>query len=488
MNNEKKSSSFNKKRLKIGSYGIVVTVVVIALAVIVNMVMSALPTTVTHLNTDNVDFYEISDETRAFLDRVDTDITFYLIAEKGNEDAMIGELLSRYEALSSHVKIKNIDPVTNPTFTAKYTDEKLNPNSVIAESSLRSFVIDYNEIYTKQYSDEELQYMAYGYQPTGTTYFNGEMMFTSAVDYVTRESLPTVYMLTGHGEAELDATYSEYLSKENIETASLNLLNGDIPDDCSAVVLCSPESDITAAEAEKLMSYMDRGGNIVLLTSILKYDTESMPNVAALAAEAGLESADGIIWEEDVNRYYQANYMLVPEIVTDSAVSSLLSSTRINVLFNGAHGIVESESKDENITVNPLLRTSDKAIVKELGDDGSTIADKEGESERSLMVGALSEITKDSGTSRFLWYSSDSLIDINIANVVGTGNINFFTASLNLLCDKSVSVSILGKSMNIDPLTIAEGSGNLWMTVMTVLVPVAVLGGGFAFWFSRRRK
>ena len=206
MNNEKKSSSFNKKRLKIGSYGIVVTVVVIALAVIVNMVMSALPTTVTHLNTDNVDFYEISDETRAFLDRVDTDITFYLIAEKGNEDAMIGELLSRYEALSSHVKIKNIDPVTNPTFTAKYTDEKLNPNSVIAESSLRSFVIDYNEIYTKQYSDEELQYMAYGYQPTGTTYFNGEMMFTSAVDYVTRESLPTVYMLTGHGEAELDAT------------------------------------------------------------------------------------------------------------------------------------------------------------------------------------------------------------------------------------------------------------------------------------------
>ena len=236
------------------------------------------------------------------------------------------------------------------------------------------------------------------------------------------------------------------------------------------------------------MSYMDRGGNIVLLTSFLKYDTESMPNVAALAAEAGLESADGIIWEEDVNRYYQANYMLVPEIVTDSAVSSLLSSTRINVLFNGAHGIVESESKDENITVNPLLRTSDKAIVKELGDDGSTIADKEGESERSLMVGALSEITKDSGTSRFLWYSSDSLIDINIANVVGTGNINFFTASLNLLCDKSVSVSILGKSMNIDPLTIAEGSGNLWMTVMTVLVPVAVLGGGFAFWFSRRRK
>ena len=75
--------------------------------------------------------------------------------------------------------------------------------SVIAVSGKRSYPVDYNKIYQTEYSEEDYyNYYYYGQIPTGTPWYYGELQFTTTVDYVTRDDLPVMGLLTGHGETE----------------------------------------------------------------------------------------------------------------------------------------------------------------------------------------------------------------------------------------------------------------------------------------------
>lgn len=56
------------------------------------------------------------------------------------------------------------------------------------------------------------------------------------------EELPQVYILEGHGEADLPASFQEQIEKENIETNTLSLLTVDaIPKDADCVIIYAPE-------------------------------------------------------------------------------------------------------------------------------------------------------------------------------------------------------------------------------------------------------
>ena len=86
--------------------------------------------------------------------------------------------------------------------------------------------------------------------------FDGEGQITSAIDYVTTETLPQVYLLSGHGEAALSDAFYGQLERANYETVSdFSLLNVDaVPEDCSALIINAPTSDISDEELSLLRS------------------------------------------------------------------------------------------------------------------------------------------------------------------------------------------------------------------------------------------
>ena len=86
-------------------------------------------------------------ETKNVASSLTEDVTLYLLAEDGSEDATLNELLTRYADLSSHIKYEKKDPVLNPSFASSYTDEDLASNSVIVVSDKRSKVIPYSDLY-----------------------------------------------------------------------------------------------------------------------------------------------------------------------------------------------------------------------------------------------------------------------------------------------------------------------------------------------------
>ena len=156
MNNENKTMNkkLNKKYLKIGSFSMVMTAVVLAAVILLNLFVSEIPSTYTKYDLSSLQLYSISEETEKILAGVDEDIHIYILTQRGYESANTAELLDRYEALNSHITVSTVDPIANPNFVANYTEKSLSDNSVIVESAKRSTAIDYNEIYTRQYSEE----------------------------------------------------------------------------------------------------------------------------------------------------------------------------------------------------------------------------------------------------------------------------------------------------------------------------------------------
>ncbi len=483
-NTEKKP--INIRALKSGSYSLIICAVVLALTVIVNLIAAALPATYTKLDASTAGLLEIGEETKAIAAEIDTPVTMYLIARRGQEDETIWELLQRYKALSSYISVKTVDPDTNPGFTAAYTDDSLSLNSVIVVGELRSYVVDYNEIYVVSYDniteEDYYNYLYYGIQPTGTPYFYGELMLSSALDYVTSLVIPTVYILNGHSEDVLSDTMTATLTTNNIVTAELGLLGVDsIPADCSAIFLNNPKTDISAYESELLTAYLKDGGNMILITDFRYYSNENMPNLAKLTALMGMQSEDGILVEGNRSNYNGYPTMLLPVLGT-SGPATLLSSTNMYTMTPNAHGIVLTGEGEADAAA--LLKTTTSSFVKKAGANLTTYEKEDGDAEGSFAVAAHAQL----GEGKFVWYASPYITDDEMDYYVNGGNSTLFMSSVNWMCEKAVAVSIMAKTMQVQALVVPEGASGMWSVLLIGVLPLAILGGGFAVWFYRRRR
>ena len=183
----------NKRRYKLGTYTVFVTLIAVALAIGFNLFFNEIPANLTAFDLSNEKIYTIDDSTKELIASIDKDITIYLVAVQGQEDLYISEIIEKYAALSSHIKVVHRDPAYFPTFVSKYTTEQLQTNSLIVESEDRYKIIKYSDIYVAQYYYDQ----SYNMQQEVSFYLHSQL--ASALDYVTSDSLPKLYMLTGHG-------------------------------------------------------------------------------------------------------------------------------------------------------------------------------------------------------------------------------------------------------------------------------------------------
>ena len=244
--------------LRGGSYSLMVTGLVLAILIVVNIFVSSLPSSMTKYDISATKLYSITSNTKVVVNALDQDVTIYWIVQSGQEDAVIENLLSKYEALSDHIKVEKKNPDVYPTFAQQYTSETVANNSLVVECGDRSRFIGYDDIYIQE---------ADVYSYTYNTSFDGEGAITSAIDYVISDELPQLYVLEGHGEAELPATFSEQIEKDNMEVNSLSLLTVDeIPEDAACIIIYSPASDISEEELDMLSDYVSDGGKLLVMS------------------------------------------------------------------------------------------------------------------------------------------------------------------------------------------------------------------------------
>lgn len=482
----------NLKTTKMGAYSAFLTLVVIAFVIVVNLMVGELPTTVTKFDTSSLKLYTLTNSTIDIVEGLTEDVTMYYIAQNGTEDINIEEMLNRYSSYSNRIKVRKIDPTSNPGFSEKYTDD-LSNNSVIVESAKRSSVVTNEEIYTKQYTEEDIyNYYMTGMEPSGTTYFNGEGALTTAIDYVTAEDLPVLYIVTGHGEANVSETVLADAKAENILTEELALLTvTEIPADAGAVIINTPTSDISETERDVLLTYLDLGGKMILVTDYESFSDAKMPNLAAVAKAWGLQAQSGLLMEGNANNFMQYPFYLLPNVNAESDVAMNLNSTNITTILPFAHGISKVAETDKFVE-GVLTTSADAFVIADLEARINEFVDSEtpekayekqdGDAAGTFFVAASAEDTTTGG--KLLWVSSKFFITDEFYSYNG----ELFMSALTMLCEKSSSISILGKAMQIQSLAVSSAAAAFWGAVLILLLPVGTVVLGLAIWNRRRKR
>ncbi len=457
-----------------GSYSLTLTAIVLAILIVVNLFAAALPSTLTKLDISSSQLYSVTSNTKVVVNNLRQDVTIYWIVQADQEDAIIENLLAKYESLSDHIEVVKKNPDVFPTFAQQYTDEEVRNNSLIVESGDRYRYIGYDDIYI---TDGDMYSYYY------TTSFDGEGAITSAIDYVVSEDLPQLYLLEGHGEEELPAAFAEQIEKENIECTSFSLLNVDeIPEEADAVAIYAPSSDISEEEAEMLAEYAENGGKLLVMAGPV--DGTSLPNLYSVLENYGVTTQDGIVVESDRNYYtFRMPYVLLPNMES-SEITDSLSSQNYYAIIPIAQGLTVG-SNSGGATVTSLLSTSDYSFSKAAGFALDTYEYEEGDTEGPF---SLAVSIDTAGEGKIVWFSSSAFLE-DMYNAYSSGaNCDLAINALSSLIGETESMAIRSKSLNYNYLTISESTGSFLKVLMIGLVPLNYLGFGVVVLLQTRRK
>ena len=462
----------NKIALKGGSYSLVLTGIVLAILIAVNVLASVLPSTWTQLDISSAKLYSITSNTKAVVNALEKDVTIYWVVQSDKEDDIIENLLAKYESLSEHIEVVKKNPDVYPTFAQQYTSETVLNNSLIVECGDSSRYISYEDIYLT-----EADMASYSY----TTSFDGEGAITSAIDYVVSEDHPKLYMTEGHGEAEVSAVFAEQIEKQNIETVTFTLLNSDtIPEDADVVLIHAPTSDISKEEKDMLAEYTKNGGKLMVMAG--PAEDGVLTNLYSLLGDYGVEAEEGIVAEGDRNYYaFRQPYILLPDMAEHEITNPLIEGNYYAIMPI-AQGLTVTDTTG---SVTQLLTTSETAYSKAAGYSIETYEKEEGDVDGPFATA----VAVDCGSGgRMVWFASSNFLD-DMYNAYSSGaNLDLGMNALSFMIGEREAVAIRSKSLNYSYLTINESAASYLKVMMIGVFPLAFLGYGVYVIVSRRRR
>lgn len=471
-------NSFRSRAFRAGGYSLAAAAIVIAIAVALNLMVGALPASWTKVDLTDTGLYSLSSQTEQLVAGLEEDVTVYWIVQDGSQDSTMEQLLERYKSLSKHLDVVEKDPVVYPSFAQQYTDATLYNNSLIVVCGDRSRYISYYDIYVTDYS-------SYYTNGTTSTQFAGESELTSAIDYVTNEDLPTVYTLTGHGESDLPSELSQGAEDENLLLEELSLVNGEaVPEDADAIILYSPQRDISSDEKDALLTYLQGGGKLLLVTD---YTDTDMPNLAELMEYYGTALMDGIVLEGDSDHHMRGyNYYLLPDINSHDITQPLMDGYYI--LMPVAQGITVSDELRDGLTVTQLLTTSDSAYAKADGYNITTFDKEEGDTDGPFALGVAITEEVEGGQTGIVWLTTSYMFDSDNNMRVAGANNDLFLNALDWMCQRESAISIRAKDLSTEYLTVPSSTASTWSLILVAVVPLAFLACGAVVTIRRRRR
>lgn len=468
--------SFINKQFRSGAYSSVLTVLVIAIVVVVNLVFGKLD-----LSTDlsSGSYFTLSKTTKKILKQVDSDITIYYMVQDGSEQDYISNALKQYNKVSKYVKVKRIDPVVNPGFAKKQgIDDEISSNDVI--------VVNNKTKSAKYISNEDMYIESNSMYSSGSssTSLDVEGQVTAAIQNVISDSSTKMYVLTKHSETELGDTLKSALEKMNYEISDLELATKDsVPSDCDVLYINGPTTDITTEEKDKILDYLKNGGSAIINVG---YTTEKMTNFKEVLAYYGVNVTSGIICEGTGNYATYPNY-IVPSVGSDS---SLLSDLSGYIIFPDAAGLskASSDSVRSTVKITDLLDTSDSSFIKVDPSSGSA-SKEDGDVDGPFSVGYSITETVDKKETKLLVFASSGAFSESFTQTTQLANATVFKKAASSLSKSDVKeASIDKKNLSYSYVSLTSGTQLLWAAIIIVIIPGGLLICGFLIWFFRRRK
>ena len=142
--------SFQNKNFKYGGMSAIISVIVIVALIFVNFLASKYDY---KFDFTKNRLFSLSDQTYKVLKTVNSDITFYVLQQPGNEDSAVNTILQKYSSNNKKIKIEYKDPAKYPEFAKQYSSDgnEISTGSIVVVCGKKFKVVDSNDIINISY-------------------------------------------------------------------------------------------------------------------------------------------------------------------------------------------------------------------------------------------------------------------------------------------------------------------------------------------------
>lgn len=512
MNEQQNNTSFFSRLFgedrpsRAGVRSVAIFALLLAAVILLNVLVAWIPRSVTLLDLTENDQFSISADSTSFLKKLKEDVTIYVICANGEIGPTMETFLAQYSAASKHISIEVLDPAEDMKKVEEFglSAETLAGTAsyvLVVESDRRYLLLDaagfsiyyidgLGELPALSYLSLMNQSESYLYQLAqyyaqydidifaATPYLCSEREVTKAIDYVTSETIPHVYVASGHSEAEFGTYVSSFLQEAALQYEYLNLRDvTDIPDDASALLIYAPAVDFTESEAQMVLNYMDRGGYVTLMTNP---DNTSMPNLMRIAESMGFLPIDGVIHEGNANYFDTDSSSIKPKINESHTITAGGASSGYAVVLPRTHGITTVDIVPSNLSMSALFATSESAYV--VNEDGT---------ETDLGQTAVAVASENSATgARFAWFACQNALEDDAVKETGINAMYYLATSLYSWQYREYTARIEPSPilMESSQMEIESFSGYIVGALLAGLIPLVCLGIGISVRVRRKTR
>lgn len=389
------------------------------------------------------------------------------------------------------------DASTRPDLVLEYGLGSSSTSLVIIETETRDKLLGPSDLYT--------------YDNTTYAEINiTEQALTNAILDVNLETNPKVYFVTNH--AQYDGYYTiaiEYLKNEanNVETLDL-LVKGGIPEDCDVLVITTLKEDFTDFETEKILGYINNGGNLMILSDP-NYTQVDLTNFEKILSQYGVSISTGEVYETD-DAYMISVYpdIILPETSYDSEITKYIAVGG-TVTFMGS-GIInylpEQDLEELGVEIQNLVYATSTSFLRNdytITTAGRTSSDSDAAGAilgASITKKIASESGEDKKSKLVLYANSVFASDLVVSLDASSSSTSNQIVGILLYNNKDLLINSVSYLTNrTDNLTIRKDMGTIYtftatekerkiITGIIVGLPILIVIIGIVVWQVRRRR
>jgi ABC-type uncharacterized transport system involved in gliding motility auxiliary subunit len=311
-----------------------------------------------------------------------------------------------------------------------------------------------------------------------------ELEFTNVLIRLARAQERLVMWLEGHGERSLAnqanhdlGDFGKQLRSKGIELSSLNLaIAPEVPENAALLVVASPQTQLASVETEKLLRYVERGGNLLWLI-----DQEPLNGLEPLAEQLGLVLPPGVVVDPDA---IERGGRPVMTVAAPGGYGShpIVQTFRLNTLFPFARAIAANPV--EGWTTSALIEVAPRGWI-ETGDLGGRIVFDEGlDTPGPVTIAVALERLQEEKNQRIVVIGSGHfLANTYLGN---GGNLDLGVNIVNWLTGDDRLIAIQPRSAADANLTLSRTWLAGLVIVFLIALPLAFVTTGAWIWWRRR--
>lgn len=471
MKNKKFRYSLNSKAFIIGA---------VAIVLLLNAILISLDSKIP-LEFDFTEdkIYALTEESAEIVDKISEPVEILVLTtgEKTQSLSMVKNVLDKYSQRNSAISVREVDVIKNPAEVQAYIEQ-------ISTMSIGSLLIRQGDRYELVNSTDFFSQNGYSYIERVVT--------TKLAGFIDGMTMSTVLFTKGHGEQVSEKT-TKSLEMAGYQIEQFDSLAQDFPaDNKSVVVISAPQSDFSAEEIDKLDKYLDQGGNVQIYFDPI-YASADLPNLHSyLSEDWGIIRNTHVVLDGG-NMIENSTYM-VGELA-DHEITNPVKESQKRAGYGPANSFSTAADKPTGVTIYPLISTSKdayaKASVDAVMEQGSLQKTSDDESGTfDVLVAATRDntnINNETVTGRLVVAGSVLTFDALTADT-RFANEDILLNSVNWMNGGEASVTVRAKAIPGGVMSLTVTHFWIWLVILVLVVPVAILIGGIVVFVKRRYK